>query len=404
MLLQRAPLGARGESSGRGVGKAQQFTHAVSWSARLALILALALPCSALAAGPQRLWGVDEDQGELFSIEDYRQIPGVAAGLTSYGPLMFNGQPVGTSVDAFAADPNRIAYMVRNTDLGGTSSPVLFTVDLNNPSNPNVSIVGTIGVVGFAPRDNISGLAFHPRTGDLFAIWRRGFQVDNIVDHLLKIDPSALNSVVDLGPITGLGENVGSGEDLVFDPNGNLYLVDDNDDELYRIDPDNAGILAVVVNNVGSTKMEGLAWDPDNGQLLGTAQSDVFTILDVPPGSFTQLGALSGLTDVEGISFVPLCGDGVVDRDEQCDDGNTEDGDCCSSSCAFESAGSVCDDGDACTQNDTCDGSGRCTGPSLDCNDGNLCTDDACDPATGCTSIPNTDSCDDGDACTTPDT
>ena len=104
------------------------------------------------------------------------------------------------------------------------------------------------------------------------------------------------------------------------------------------------------------------------------------------------------------VTALPVCGNGGVEPGEDCDDGGTIDGDCCSSSCAFESAGSVCDDGDACTQNDTCDGSGRCTGPPLDCNDGNLCTDDACDPATGCTSIPNTDSCDDGDACTTPDT
>ncbi len=79
MLLQGAPLGARGESSRRGLGKTQQFTPAVSWSARLALILALALPCSALAGGPQRLWG------EPSSIENYLEIPsgGVPPSLTS---------------------------------------------------------------------------------------------------------------------------------------------------------------------------------------------------------------------------------------------------------------------------------------------------------------------------------
>src|SRR5207248_1529039 len=36
--------------------------------------------------------------------------------------------------------------------------------------------------------------------------------------------------------------------------------------------------------------------------------------------------------------------------------------------------------------------------------DSNGCTDDSCDPATGCVHTPNTASCDDGDACTQTDT
>ncbi|MFC1474492.1 TonB family protein [bacterium] len=49
----------------------------------------------------------------------------------------------------------------------------------------------------------------------------------------------------------------------------------------------------------------------------------------------------------------PVCGNGEVEENEQCDDGNTDDGDGCSSSCAVETAcgngvldaGEVCDDG-----------------------------------------------------------
>jgi cysteine-rich repeat protein len=55
-----------------------------------------------------------------------------------------------------------------------------------------------------------------------------------------------------------------------------------------------------------------------------------------------------------------ICGDAVVDPGEQCDDGNVTDGDCCSSTCQLESAGSQCPgDGDACTS-DHCDGAGVC--------------------------------------------
>ena len=41
-----------------------------------------------------------------------------------------------------------------------------------------------------------------------------------------------------------------------------------------------------------------------------------------------------------------------------------------------------------------------CAGTPYSCNDGNVCTDDACDPVTGCSYTPNTAACDDGNACT----
>ena len=52
---------------------------------------------------------------------------------------------------------------------------------------------------------------------------------------------------------------------------------------------------------------------------------------------------------------------------------------------------------------DTCQ-NGICSGPPRTCNDGNVCTDDACDATTGCTVIPdNTNPCSDGSACTVAD-
>ncbi len=65
----------------------------------------------------------------------------------------------------------------------------------------------------------------------------------------------------------------------------------------------------------------------------------------------------------DGATFMlptPVCGDGIVDGSEQCDDGNTLDGDCCSSTCQFDPAGSACTDGVICTE-DACDGAGTCT-------------------------------------------
>lgn len=80
-----------------------------------------------------------------------------------------------------------------------------------------------------------------------------------------------------------------------------------------------------------------------------------------------------------------VCGDGTLAAGEACDDGNTDDGDCCSSTCGFEPAGSACADGDLCNGGESCDGAGGCLdGAPLDCGDGNLCTLDSCEPLLGC--------------------
>jgi len=99
-----------------------------------------------------------------------------------------------------------------------------------------------------------------------------------------------------------------------------------------------------------------------------------------------------------------VCGNGVLEAGEACDDGNTNPGDCCDGSCEFESGGSSCNDGNFCTLTDSCDGAGTCVGSGTpSCDDSNSCTDDACIDFVGCQNSPNTDPCDDGnttvDAC-----
>ena len=64
--------------------------------------------------------------------------------------------------------------------------------------------------------------------------------------------------------------------------------------------------------------------------------------------------------------------------------------------------GSLCSDGDQCSQNDTCAG-GLCSGTPRVCNDGNACTVDSCTPLGGCVSTPIADACSDGNACTEDD-
>jgi len=89
----------------------------------------------------------------------------------------------------------------------------------------------------------------------------------------------------------------------------------------------------------------------------------------------------------------------------RCDDGSVCTIDTCSPSvgCVFtgvaDSLHVPCDDGLVCTANDTCR-SGFCTGEQRICDDGDACTDDACEEGTGCVTVDNSGACDDGDPCT----
>jgi len=89
-----------------------------------------------------------------------------------------------------------------------------------------------------------------------------------------------------------------------------------------------------------------------------------------------------------------------------CDDGNICTADACDAAVgctATPLTDTPCDDGNACTASDLCQ-EGTCVGTgATDCSDGNLCTDDSCDPVTGCVTTLNEAPCDDQDVCTTGD-
>ena len=97
--------------------------------------------------------------------------------------------------------------------------------------------------------------------------------------------------------------------------------------------------------------------------------------------------------------------DGAIDEDT-CDDGNPCTEDVCGgeAGCMYTPlSGIACDDQDACSEIDQCI-DGTCSGVTIECEDGNSCTDDLCFPLTGCVFEPNTLACDDGADCTVGDT
>ncbi len=111
-------------------------------------------------------------------------------------------------------------------------------------------------------------------------------------------------------------------------------------------------------------------------------------------GNTTDGDGCSANCEVENCA---RCGDGIVDPGEECDDGNTTDGDGCSSTCEIESCG-YCGDGvvhpgEECDDGNTTDGDGCSSAcelepcgycgdgivhPGEECDDGNTTDGDGC--------------------------
>jgi uncharacterized delta-60 repeat protein len=157
--------------------------------------------------------------------------------------------------------------------------------------------------------------------------------------------------------------------------NGNLWL--------YRYEPDGAPDPSFGVNG----RIRGY----DLGGWVGTF-SWAAEVLVQGDGRIVVTGA----NEVGFYNFLvfrlkggPVCGNGFLDDGEQCDDGNTDDRDCCTATCSSKPAGTPCSDGDVCSGEESCDGGGTCEpGEPLVCGDGDACTRDSCDPAEGCRNDP----------------
>ena len=111
--------------------------------------------------------------------------------------------------------------------------------------------------------------------------------------------------------------------------------------------------------------------------------------------------------DGSACTTVDVCKGGVcTGKSVACDDGIDCTDDAClpAGGCKHTNNAAACDaDGSVCTVGDGCV-AGKCkAGKALACNDGNPCTQDACDPAVGCSAVPGDGACDDGEPCSEGD-
>ena len=126
-----------------------------------------------------------------------------------------------------------------------------------------------------------------------------------------------------------------------------------------------------------------------------------------PVAGCTYSAVVGGCSDDDPCTIGDACSNGLCVAGPQldCDDGNVCTDDSCdqTGACVHAPNKSPCSDGNACTAGDHCDG-GTCIFAGLEgCNDDNVCTADSCDPSQGCLHLLNTAPCDDEDVCTTGD-
>ncbi len=128
-----------------------------------------------------------------------------------------------------------------------------------------------------------------------------------------------------------------------------------------------------------------------------------------PQGGCTHLGDDSACDDGDACNGLETCdvlAGCVPGQSPQCDDANPCTDDSCDPAVGCKHSAvpgccvtdADCDDADACTV-DSCGSSGACAFTTVGCNDGVACTVDGCDPESGCVHTPDAAACEDGDAC-----
>ena len=138
------------------------------------------------------------------------------------------------------------------------------------------------------------------------------------------VENGGRDDLIVINPVTAAATEIATSmdgtndiEDIQFDDQGNLFLINDDggeseiEDILHLAVLDRSGAIPAlqsiqVVNNTGDDhRIEALAWDFQNDRLIAFSdESNSLFQLNTASDGFTDLGGV-GFNDIEGIDFVP---------------------------------------------------------------------------------------------------
>jgi hypothetical protein len=404
----------------------------------------------------------DPKSGNLFIADSYNNMirkMTPAGDVTTYAGNLKAGAKDGVGTGAFFNQPNGVAV-----DAAGN----VYVADTINSLIRKIATDGTVTTVlgiagpGFADGKEGNAKLLYPRG---VAVSATGIlAIADTSNHAIRIVNPSDGAVVTLAGTGAPGFADGIGYKakfdtpigVAFDPNGAVWVIDQNNQRIRRVSP-NGSVqsqggdgVAGFLDNLDPTKARfnnpaGLVITPGNlggalyiadsyngrirrgagtgvstfagGGALGPADgtaanvsfylptgiamdaSGYLYVSDTYNHIIRRIRDSSGSCSIKGTCYV-LGAVNPGDSCQVCGPNNPTD---------WTSKGSIgtCDDGDPCTPNDICTTSGgnlSCSGKGEACNDGNACTDDACDKQTAkCTFTPNKSACNDNDPCTKGD-
>jgi hypothetical protein len=286
---------------------------------------------------------------------------GLASSLYRIDPLTGAGTLVGPmgmdECSALAIDPvTGVLYAAGRDPI--TSDISLYTVDV---STGIATIVGPTGA-----GNRVADMKFRPSDDQLFEYLEANDQL-GIAD---KTDGSTV--------VLGDTQTSCCGNGMAFDSSDVLFHA--NDFELHTLNQ-TAAVATLVAELTfppvpcSDPRINAMDFDA-SGTLYGVLNcGDIqyLTTVNTFTGVVTAIGPT--VLRLDGLAATKICGNGVLDPGETCDEGGSTASGCCVN-CQLKLAGSSClSDGNVCTA-DTCDEVGTChhdpaPGP---CTDGNACT------------------------------
>jgi cysteine-rich repeat protein len=364
-------------------GSCNEFTPSPTACAQ-AFAINSGVPVSCVHSGVSCAPCVPANEGPLGCTNECLVDPGCAeAGLAFAG----NG-----GCNAFAADPATCVQRFAQSECGpvpcfvppggGCRECSAFAVAAGNcsptcgplASRDPVHLVTVDTATGAATSrgnlgDDVSGLVF-ACDGALFGVTGDA-RCRDLQPELVAID-AATAAVT-----PALAFPTDDGAALAYDVTANRLLRGSgvaDEATLRAIDPATLDVtLRPLSGPATAARLGAIVWEPTTGALLWSHTGTSGPLFRVPDdGASVALGAVG--RRVDGMAFAgpgvcPACGDGVVQGDEACDDGNAADGDCCTALCALDAPSTACTaDADPCTV-DACDATGTCAhalAPGLD--------------------------------------